>query len=271
MPSSEATVAQTLDRTVAEGRQRLGRSLPTLLVTGLVGGIDVGTGVLAYLLVLQHTGDQLLAGVAFSVGFIALTLAQSELFTENFLVPVTSVVARGCSPWLLLRLWAGTLVANLAGGWLVTGLVMAGYPSLRATAVRTAVHYVDLGLGTRAFALAMLAGVVITLMTWMQHGTDSPGLRLVPAVAFGALLAGGGLFHSVLDSLFMFAALHTGHAPLGYLTWLSRLGYSTLGNIVGGVGLVTMLRLLQSPPTRVLERSRAGAQGRVRPGGRRRC
>ena len=31
------------------------------------------------------TGDKLLGGLAFSIGFIALTLARSELFTEDFL------------------------------------------------------------------------------------------------------------------------------------------------------------------------------------------
>ena len=59
-----------------------------------LGGIDVGFGVLAYLVVKEHTGDTILAGIAFSVGFVALLLARSELFTENFLVPVSAVVAR---------------------------------------------------------------------------------------------------------------------------------------------------------------------------------
>lgn len=66
--------------------------------TGLLGGVDVGTGVLAYFLVQHYTHNTLLAGVAFSVGFVALLLARSELFTENFLVPVVAVAAghRGC-------------------------------------------------------------------------------------------------------------------------------------------------------------------------------
>jgi formate/nitrite transporter FocA (FNT family) len=37
----------------------------------------------------------LLGGLAFAIGVIALTLAQSELFTEDFLVPAAAVGAVG--------------------------------------------------------------------------------------------------------------------------------------------------------------------------------
>jgi formate/nitrite transporter FocA (FNT family) len=49
---------------------------------------------LAFLLVKHTTHNELLAGLAFSSGFIALTMARSELFTENFLIPVVAVVAK---------------------------------------------------------------------------------------------------------------------------------------------------------------------------------
>ena len=39
------------------------------------------------------------------------------------------------------------------------------------------------------------------------------------------------------------AGLQTGHAPCGYLDWL---GWAVLGNMVGGIGLVTLLRLVRS-------------------------
>ena len=45
-------------------------------------------------------------------------------------------------------------------------------------------------------------------------------------------------------SLNMFAALHSG-APFGYLDWLRLMFWAALGNMVGGIGLVSMLRLVQ--------------------------
>ncbi|HEX3620742.1 MAG TPA: formate/nitrite transporter family protein [Acidimicrobiales bacterium] len=246
---AEREVEETLKRSVDEGRRRMSRRVGPLLATGFVGGVDVGTGVLALLLVEQVTHDPLLGGLAFGIGFIALALARSELFTEDFLVPVATVLARQARFRMLLRLWAGTLVANLAGGWLFTWLMIRGYPELRTTAIEAGNHYVELGLGVRAFSLAVLGGAVITLMTWMQHGSDSVAGRIVPAVTGAFLLAGGRLNHAVVNSLLMFAALHTGRAPFGYVQWAQTAGWAALGNLVGGVALVTLLRVLQVPHT----------------------
>ncbi|MEH1098898.1 formate/nitrite transporter family protein [Micromonospora sp. CPCC 205561] len=254
--TAEPEVAQAFDRLVEEGDVRLARPWPALIVTGLLGGIDVGTGVLAYLLVLAATGQKLLAGLAFGIGFVALLLARSELFTENFLVPVTAVAARRNSLSALGRLWTVTLAGNLLGGWLVAWLITRALPQLREVATSSGTHFATLGVNLRSFTLAVLAGMVITLMTRMQHSTESLGVRLVPALLFGALLAGGELFHSVLDSILMFAALTAGRAPFGYLDWLGALGWSVLGNVVGGVGLVAFLRLARVPHQLAEERAR---------------
>lgn len=243
---AEREVEETFLDVIDEGRRRLSRRTWPLLATGMVGGIDVGTGVLGLLLVEDATGNALLAGLAFSVGFIALTLARSELFTEDFLIPVSTVIARQARLRMLIRLWVGTLATNLVGGWIFTWFIIQGFPQLKPAARDAGAFYVNLGFGLRAFSLAVLGGAVITLMTWMQHGTKSMGTRLVPAVTAGFLLGGGKLNHAIVNSLLMFAALHS-HAPFGYLDYAKTAGFAAIGNIVGGVGLVTMLRVLQVP------------------------
>jgi formate-nitrite transporter family protein len=242
-------LTETFQRTVDEGEHRLTRSWPGLLSTGVVGGLDVGVGVLGLLLVKEATGSELLAGLAFGIGFIALTLAQSELFTENFLVPVAAVTAHRASVLQLLRLWFGTASMNLVGGWVITGLIMAGQPKLRATAVEIASQYAAFPV-ERAIALAVLGGMVITLMTWMERATESVPAKLAAAVSAAFLLVGATLNHAIVVSLLTFAALHAG-APFGYLHWLSVAGLAAVGNIVGGLGLVTVLRLVQVGQERI--------------------
>jgi formate/nitrite transporter FocA (FNT family) len=253
---AEQPVEDAVRRAIDEGRRRVSRRTWPLLSTGLLGGIDVGTGVLALLFVEHETHSKLLAGLAFSIGFIALSLARSELFTEDFLVPVTTVIARQARLRMLIRLWVGTLVANLVGGWLFTLLIIEGFPQFADTAIEAGAHYVNLGLGWKAFSLAVLGGAVITLMTWMQHTTTSVGVRLVPAVTAGFLLGGAQLNHAIVNSLLMFASLHTGHAPFGYLQWAETAGFAAVGNMVGGLLLVTLLRVFQSPHTIADERAR---------------
>ncbi len=135
----EPEVEEAFSRLVSEGSNRLDRPLVPLLATGFVGGIDVGVGVLAYLVVDHETGQPLLAAAAFPIGFIALLLARSELFTENFLVPVTARIAgRGSWPQLI-RLWLVTLAANLIGGLVMAGLIAVALPDLRSVAAALAV------------------------------------------------------------------------------------------------------------------------------------
>ena len=91
---------------------------------------------MAYLAVQHETGNHLLAGLAFGVGFMALLLAKSELFTENFLVPITAVMAGEGRGRDLLRLYGATLVTNLAAGWLVMWLVVLAFPQWRRPLLR---------------------------------------------------------------------------------------------------------------------------------------
>lgn len=257
----EDKLEEAFTRLVDEGSQRLHRARREILLTGFFGGTDIAMGVLAFVAVLDATGDQLLAGLAFSIGVLALLLGRSELFTEGFLVPVTAVAAKRASMRQLLTLWSGTLVGNLVGGWILMALIMVAFPSLHDQTIESAGHYATAGLSAQNLALALLGGMAITLMTRMQHGTDSMTGKIAAAVAGAFVLAGLGLFHSILDSLLIFGALSTGEAPFGYLDWLGWFGYTTAANMVGGLGLVTLLRLLRSKERLTDERRSAEADG----------
>lgn len=243
----EPEIDEAFDRLVGEGRARLRRPIWTLLPTGILGGIDVGIGILAYFVVLEKTGNSLWASLAFSTGFVALLLARSELFTENFLVPVTAAAAEKGSWPQLLRLWAVTLVTNLAGGALIIWVILTARPDLEPVARETGEHYAHLGVSLSSFLLAVLAGVVITLMTRMQHATESLGVQLVPAIFFGALLVGAQLFHCVLDGILILGAMFAG-SDITVGQWAGAVGWAALGNVVGGIGLVTALRLVRAAP-----------------------
>lgn len=241
----EEEIEEAFDRIVEEGAQRLVRSWKTVLITGTFGGFEVGIGVMAYLAVLHKTQDHLLAGLAFGVGFIALLLAKSELFTEGFLVPIAAVAAKEASIGQLLKLWGGTLAMNLIGGWAFMWIVVQAFPQWKPELEAAARHFVEAGFSLQSVCLALLGGSTITLMTRMQHGTDSDTAKIMAAVAGGFLLAGLQLFHSILDSLLIFGAIHAG-VPVDYMDWLGWFGYTLLFNMLGGLLLVTALRLVRN-------------------------
>ncbi|WP_324253951.1 formate/nitrite transporter family protein [Microbacterium schleiferi] len=220
-----------------------------------MGGIEVGIGVLVYLGILYETGDQLLAGLGFSIGLVALLLAHSELFTENFLMPIAALVAREGTGVELAKLWGGTLLANLLGGWLIMAIIVFAFPDWHPVLAETAQHFIDAPLSLEFAALAILGGAVITLMTRMQTGTESVPAKIAAAVAGGFVLAGFQLFHSILDSLFAFGAIISG-APITYLDWLLWFLPVLLLNLIGGLLLVTVLRIVRTGELFELRRHR---------------
>lgn len=241
----EEHLQEAFESTMEEGAERLHRTFRAVVITGLFGGMEVGVGVMAYLAVLHETDSHLLAGLAFSVGLIAVLLAHSELFTEDFHIPIMALVTRQASIWKLLRLWSVTLVSNLVGGWVFMWLVMQAFPEWRSTIAEAAHHFVDAPFSLQTACLALLGGSTITLMTRMQKGTTSETVRVVAAIGGGFLLAGLQLFHSILDSMFIFGAMQSG-ADISFLQWLGWFGYTVVFNMLGGILLVTALRIVRT-------------------------
>lgn len=244
-PLREDEVERAFDALVARGRPRLFRTVAELLASGVIAGMEISLGVLAFLAVEEATGSELLAGLAFGVGFIALLLGNSELFTEGFLVPIAVVLAKEAGWWRLLRFWAITLFGNLLGGWLTMWMVVVAFPKLGPTAVATGRTFAESGFTLRTFLLAVLAGSVMTLLTRMRIGTSDDVARVIASLTTALLVAGLSMYHSVLDTLFLFGGIHAG-AGYGYGTWLAFFGWTVLGNAVGGIGLTSFLRLVRS-------------------------
>lgn len=242
----EDEVQESFDKIVAEGKARLHRGNRVLFTTGFLGGVEIGLGVLAYLYTLYETGSHLLAGLAFSIGFIALFLAHSELFTEGFLYPIMAIFAKQGTLGQLARLWSATFAMNLLGGWLVMWLIVHAFPELQRTITESAHHFLDPPLGLRTICLALLGGAAITLMTRMQAPSRSEVSAIAASIAGAYLLSALSLFHSVLDSLIIFGAIHAGGNSIGYLDWLGWVWWVAPLNVIGGLLLVTAPRLIRS-------------------------
>lgn len=243
--SVEDALVEEFENTVTEGANRLNRTWRALAVTGLFGGIDVGLGLLAMLAVIDATGSKLLGGLAFGVGLYALRLAHSELFTEEFLVPINAIVAGHGTWWQLLRLWSVTLVTNLAGGWAFTWVVVAAFPRFEDVLLEITASYMDPGLTLETAALAVLAGFTITLVTRMSQGSSTGIATLANSLISGLLVVGLGMLHGALSSAVIFAAMHAG-AGTSYLEWLIWFAWVIPLNMVGGLLILTLPRLVRT-------------------------
>lgn len=242
--------------TVVKGAERLNRKWPELVITGIFGGFDVGLGILAMVLVKQATGSDILAGMAFGVGLLALKLAHSELFTEEFLLPLNAVIA-GQGTWLqMLRLWTVTLVTNLLGGLAFMAIVVVGLPDYHQTMIDSALGYIDQPSLPVMIALALLAGATITLSTRMQQGSSDDVVAVVTCTISGLLVIGFGMLHGALNAIIIFGAMLAG-ADISIGDFAQWFAIVIPCNMLGGLLIISLPRVART--LRVLRGIRAGS------------
>lgn len=242
--------------TVVKGGERLNRRWPELIITGFFGGVDVGLGILAMVLVKEATGSAILAGMAFGIGLLALKLAHSELFTEEFLLPLNAVIA-GQGTWMqTLRLWAVTLVTNLLGGLAFMAIVVVGLPDYHQTLIDSAMAYIEQPSLPVMIALAVLAGVTITLSTRMQQGSTNDVVTAITCMISGLLVIGLGMLHGALNAIVIFGAMLAG-ADISIGDFVEWFAIVIPCNMLGGLLIISVPRVGRT--YRVLRGIKSGA------------
>ena len=241
--------------TVDEGERRIDRSAAALLATGFVGGLDVMLGILALVVlsgglaeVMPHETAHALASVVFGIGLVFIVIGRSELFTENFLVPVNAVM-RGRRPaWSLLRLWGLTLLGNVAA-LLALAVIISRAGLVPPTALDAAGEIADTFASRDMLAAllsAILAGAVMTLMTWLVHASEDETAKVLLALLVGFVLSAPSLNHAVVGIGEMALGIIAERGSAEWLDLFQNLPWAIAGNLLGGLGFVTAMRLVQA-------------------------
>jgi formate/nitrite transporter FocA (FNT family) len=229
-----------------DGELELERTNSALALSGLAGGLSMGFSFLTEALLRScfppAPWRHAVASLGYSVGFIIVVLGRQQLFTESTLTAVLPVITRRDTHTLFqaVRLWAVVLTVNLAGTWLFVLLLLT--PQVFPPEVNQALGDVaresipPLALVT--FVKAIMSGWLIALMVWILPSARSA--RLITVVIITYVVALARLSHVVAGSTEAAYATLCGFAPLSaYL--LKFLLPTLLGNIVGGVTLVSLL------------------------------
>ena len=246
---------EIFERTRREGERRLNRPALELATTALAAGVDIVFGIVALgvtsALVSKRFGTELghlVGSVAFGVAFVFIVVGRSELFTENFLVPLAGIRRGDRGSWRkLAELWTVSPLMNIFGGAMMILIVTTHgvMPHGTGQAVADAANKFDLNNFLAAFMSAIAAGALITLMTWMVEGQESMGVRVAVAWIVGALLALGNFNHVIVATLEILAGIRWGaHVP--WDTLFTNFGTALLGNMIGGIAFVTVNRFSQA-------------------------
>jgi len=257
MSQQEETAVETRRRTASEifeaatesARSELKRSSSSLGISGFAAGITLGLTGLGVASIRGMLGSgpwqQFVASLLYPVGFITVIIGRQQLFTENTLYPVVLSLDEP-GHWLnSLRLWVIVFCANIAGA-----IVFAGLAShTTALGPRITSQLIEMGgeAATGTFAHIFWSGVVggwvIALVAWVVSASHWT-IGQVAVIWLLTFIIGAGHFaHCVASSCEILTAMLAGSVPaFTYLHWLAA---ATVGNIAGGVVIVSVLNYAQ--------------------------
>jgi formate/nitrite transporter len=254
---SPAEVARRVEN-VGVTKARL--PVTTMVILGILAGGFIGLGGLCFTLVASdsHLGfaaTRVLGGVAFSLGLVLVVVAGAELFTGNNLL-VMAWATRKISTAELLRNWLVVFLSNAAGATGLAALVvLSNHPAMNQGAIAiTAVKIAGAKTALpfwEAFFKGVLCNILVCLAVWMGMAgrtvTDKVLAIVFPIAAFVA----AGFEHSIANLYFIPLGLLLQHFypaagldPMPHLSFWGMMGNLvpvTLGNIVGGSGMVALV------------------------------
>jgi formate transporter len=250
----------------AVGVQKLRMDTLRLLTLAVLAGAFIALGAMFATTVLAGADgvvpfglSRLLSGLVFCLGLILVVVGGAELFTGNTLM-VMAWAAGKVRLREMLRAWAIVYVGNFIGAVGTAGLVflsgqyLSGKGSVAAVALTLAHNKVTLSFDQALF-LGILCNVLVCLAVWLAFGarstTDKVLAVLFPVSAFVAAgfehsvanmyLIPLGLFIKAWGPAALWTQINGSAASYAALTWpafFSSLIPVTIGNIIGGGGLV---------------------------------
>jgi len=233
-----------------DGEEELRRSASALAWSGLAAGLSMGFSFLGEALFHAYLPNApwrpLLTSLGYPLGFLIVIIGRQQLFTENTLTAIIPLLARRNLSTLVsvLRLWAIVLVANLVGAHLFAWVI--GHTPLLGSEFNSSLNQLaekaaDVTFGT-AVLRGIFAGWLIAMVVWMLAAIDSAHIPIIIILTYFVGLA--NLTHIVAGSVEVLFLVMIGAKSW----WAFAGGYmipSLIGNIIGGVSLVSALNHAQ--------------------------
>ncbi len=245
--------AQIAEKVEEVGVSKANLGLIPMVALGVLAGGFIGLGAAFYTVVasdseLSFALGRILGGLVFSLGLILVVIAGAELFTGNNLMVMARIHGR-ITTQLMIRNFVVVYVANLFGAVGLAALVYwSGHwkmGAVRETAINIAEAKIQIPFW-EAFFRGVLCNLLVCLAVWLAMAgrgvTDKVLAIIFPITAFVAC----GFEHCVANMYFipLGMMLDPGAQSITIADFFGSLIPVTLGNLVGGAGLVGLVYYL---------------------------
>lgn len=229
---------------------QLNRSSLGLMLSGLSAGLDIGFSVLMMAVVLTLFKGvfpdpvvHFLVANMYPLGFMFVILGRSELFTEHTTLAVLPVL-QGIAPVKkLLRLWVIVYFSNIIGGLIFT-LILSYFANSLHFIQGWAFADISIDITSHSWGdlvlSAALAGWLMGLLAWLVAAARETVSQIILIWIVTACIGIAGLAHSIVGNIEASVGWVTGYISFGH--YINFLAPVTLGNIIGGVFFVAVLK-----------------------------
>jgi len=237
----------------AEGEEELRRTVTALALSAFAAGLTMGFSLIVPGVLKAHLPEspwsELVSSFGYSIGFLIVVLGRQQLFTENTVTPILPLLHERtlANLWRVARLWGIVLVCNVSATLLIAyalGHSDAFKPEVRAAFTEISRHAVE-GAFQTTLVKAVFAGWLIALMVWILPATGSAAPFIIVLMTW--LVSMCGLSHIVAGSVDAFYLVVTGSIGMNAYVWHFFVP-TLVGNVIGGVALVSVLNYGQVAP-----------------------
>ena len=229
-----------------DGAEELDRPTAALIFSGIAAGLVISfsfvfNAIIASYIPTDAIWTDLITNFGYTIGFLIAILGHMQLFTENTITTVVPLFKPFTLDKLRAvgRLWGIVILCNIIG----TGLASLFFlttdlftPNIDK-ALDELAHHVASFSAIQNLLKGVMSGLLIAALVWMLPSVSNKFL----VIFFMTYLIGLGDFtHVVVGSTEMSYLVWQGEASLGeYL--FNFLIPTTIGNIIGGTGVFTLL------------------------------
>lgn len=229
-----------------DGAEELDRPTAALIFSGIAAGLVISfsfvfKAIIASYIPTDAIWTDLITNFGYTIGFLIAILGHMQLFTENTITTVVPLFKPFTLDKLRAvgRLWGIVILCNIIGTALASLFFLTTdlfTPNIDK-ALDELAHHVASFSSIQNLLKGVMSGLLIAALVWMLPSVSNKFL----VIFFMTYLIGLGDFtHVVVGSTEMSYLVWQGEASLGeYL--FNFLIPTTIGNIIGGTGVFTLL------------------------------
>ena len=247
---------EIMNEQIEAGLKEHNRSGIGLFLSSISAGLEVGFSILLigvmYTLFKNEVSSSklyLMMAMVYPIGYVFVIIGRSELFTEHTTLATIPVLNGNATFKSLTILWATIYFGNLIGGYLF-GIIILQFNSGSKLISLEFFNFVSTKMleysAGKIFISSIIAGWLMGTLSWLLSSAEDTLSRVVMIFLVTFIISIAGLHHCIVGSIEVFMAVVSKADKITWADFFTFQGIATLGNIIGGVVIVALLKFAHS-------------------------